>query len=292
MENSVRLSPSAISVFLGCQAKFYYRYIERLPEKPSVHQIRGRIIHKVLEVFFDTIDISKIDGSKHWHQVWEDFRKIIFELLEAEWKKIRVQGSQYADLFESQEQKEFFLQESKEFLDFFTVKLAYSLCNKSAELADDEWRELNLKKHFYPKHKEFKIELVEENIVGFIDKTLNLFGDGVAIVDYKTSKSTLPHFISESDLKQCKAYAWLWHKKFNELPRFISIFYVRDGESIYYPISERDLQEIENDIKTIRSKGREKSNFSKMPSRLCNYCDFFSHCFESREMFEKELGEK
>jgi len=286
MASNVRLSPSAISAFSSCEAKFYYRYIMHFPEKPSVYQIRGRIIHKIMEVFFDTMDISKIEKEKHWHSVWQEFRTLIFELLDAEWKKI---GSFYEDIFESKEQKEFLLQESKEFLDFFCVKLAYSLYNKSAELADDSWREENLKRHFYPKNREFKIELEKDNIVGFIDKTMSLYGKGVAIVDYKTSKSSLPHFISESDLKQCKAYAWLWFKKFQELPKFVSVFYVRDGESIYYPISERDLKEIEDDIQNIRSKGTSQQNFQKKPSKLCNYCDFFPKCFAGKEEFEKEL---
>ena len=290
MPNNIRLSPSGISTFAQCEAKFYYRHVLKIPEKPSVFQIRGRIIHKVFELFFENIQIAKIEKKKHWHSVWQDFKSFIFELLDTEWEKIGKQDSPYMDIFESKEQKEFLYQETKEFLDFFCVKMAYSLFNKVQELKDDEWFEQNLKKHFYPKHREFKIELLQDNIVGFIDKTLSLYGEGVAIVDYKTSKSSLPHFIAESDLKQCKAYAWLWFKKFKELPKFVSVFYVRDGESIYYPISEKDLQEIEGDIKSIRSKSLELSAFPKSPSVLCNYCDFFQKCFQSREEFERALA--
>ena len=289
MNSTVRLSPSGISAFTQCPRKFFFRQIEKLPEPSSVFQVRGRIIHKVFELFFQTIDISTIAVERHWHDIWKDFNAVCFELLDEEWAKIGKQGSQYEDIFESAGQKKELLNETREFLDFFSAKMAYSFYNKLHELEKDEWFDANLKKHFYPKGREFKIELEEENIIGFIDKTLNLYGNGVAIVDYKTSKSSLPHFISETDLKQCKVYAWLWFKKFNEIPRFVSIFYVRDGESVYYPISERDLKEVEESIAEIRSKGRELSNFHKKPSRLCEYCAFFEKCFEGKESFELSL---
>ena len=286
MAPSVRLSPSGISAFTQCPRKFYFRYIEKLLEPASVFQVRGRIIHKVFELFFQTIDIARIDQKKHWHGIWSDFRAVCFALLDEEWSKIGKPEAHYDDIFEGPGQKKEFFEETREFLDFFSAKMAYSFYNKLHELEKDEWFDANLKKHFYPKGREFKIELVEENIIGFIDKTLNLYGDGVAIVDYKTSKSSLPHFISETDLKQCKVYAWLWNKKFNEIPRFVSIFYVRDGESVYYPISERDLKEVEDSIEEIRAKGREKENFRKKASRMCEYCAFFPNCFESKQDFD------
>ncbi|MFH0714576.1 MAG: PD-(D/E)XK nuclease family protein, partial [Candidatus Diapherotrites archaeon] len=128
---------------------------------------------------------------------------------------------------------------------------------------------------------------------GIVDKTMQLFGQGMAIVDYKTSKSSLPHSISERDLKQCKAYAYLWNAKFQEMPRFVSIFYLRDGESVYYPISERDLKEIEDDVKNIRGREKDKPQFELKPQTLCKYCDFFSKCYASEEDFlQKRDAEK
>lgn len=289
MNSTVRLSPSGISSYYSCPRKFYYRQVEKLPEKPTVFQIRGRILHKCFELFFNAVDISKISEEKHWHDIWKDFRSVLFALLEEEWAKIGKPDSGYEDIFESKAQSSELLSETREFVDFFAAKMSYSFYNKLHELEKDDFFDLNLKKHFYPKGREYRIELEEENIIGFIDKTLNLYGKGVAIVDYKTSKSRLPHFISESDLKQCKVYAWLWFRKFQELPKFISIFYVRDGESVYYPISEADLKEVDESIAEIRSKGRVKENFAKKASPLCNYCDFFPHCFESKEAFELSL---
>ena len=35
---------------------------------------------------------------------------------------------------------------------------------------------------------------------------------------------------------------------FGEMPKHISFYYLRTGESVFYPISERDIEEIKNDI--------------------------------------------
>ncbi len=288
MAETVRLSPSAIATFSQCPRKFYYSFVEKLPTKPTVHLVRGRILHKVLEDFFGAVSIAHVKQEQHWKETWEDFRKLMFELLEKEWAQI---GSpKYPDCFESEGQKAEFKEETEEFLDFYCAKLAYALHNKlKTENKESQWFQSNIQRHFYPKDREYKLELEDENFVGIIDKTMSLYGKGMAIVDYKTSKSELPHSISERDLKQCKAYAFLWNAKFQEIPKFVSIFYLRDGESVYYPISQRDLDEIEADVKNIRAREKEKPKFELKPQHLCKYCDFFSKCYTSEEEFQKKF---
>ena len=42
-------SPSSIITYRQCPRKYYYHYIENLPTKPSIHTIRGKIVHSVLQ---------------------------------------------------------------------------------------------------------------------------------------------------------------------------------------------------------------------------------------------------
>ena len=147
----------------------------------------------------------------------------------------------------------------------------------------------DVKRFFYPKDREYKLEFLEQNMIGFVDKTMSLLGGGIAIVDYKTSKTTLPHYISKEDLKQCKVYAYLWKSLFGDAPRHISVFYLRDGESVYYPINEKDFEEIKKDVEEIRAKEIEKNNFPKTVTKLCDYCDYWTLCFKNREDYEKQL---
>ena len=128
-----------------------------------------------------------------------------------------------------------------------------------------------------------KLELVEQGMKGFVDKTINIFGKGIAIVDYKTSKCPLPHFIPEGHLKQGKVYAFLWNEIHKEMPKHVSFYYMRTGESVFYPISETDIEEIRNDIKEIRSKKPVISEFPRSETRLCDFCDFKPFCLRDKE---------
>ena len=45
------LSPTAINTYLSCPRKFYFRYIEKRKSRPSIHLIRGQIVHRTLHEF-------------------------------------------------------------------------------------------------------------------------------------------------------------------------------------------------------------------------------------------------
>lgn len=276
--NEIKLSPTAIACYFECPRKFYYLYVQGLEEKPTPAKVRGKIVHKVLENFFSFVKFEDITSEEEWQDLWKKFRKILFSLLEVEWKSI---GKNYPDCFRSQKEKEEMLDETKDFLDFYAAKLAFSLINKLKEWdRNSEWFEENLKRFFFPKDVEAKLELEEEGLTGFVDKTMSVFGNGIAIVDYKTNKCPLPHFIPETHLKQAKAYAFLWKQIFGELPKHVSFYYLRSGESVYYPISEKDVEEIKKDLEEIRSKKLKEAEFPKKKSKLCNFCDFKVLCWK------------
>jgi CRISPR/Cas system-associated exonuclease Cas4 (RecB family) len=262
--NNIRLSPTGIACFYECPRKFYYIHIRGIEEKPKPSMVRGKITHRVLEHFFTFVDLTDIEEGDNWQEVWQRFRKVLFSLLETEWKQI---GKAYDDCFKDQKQKDEFLEETKEFLDFYGIKLAFSLVNKMREMdRNSEWFQEDIKRFFYPKDMEMKLELENGGMAGFVDKTMSIFGKGIAIVDYKTSKCPLPHFIPEAHLKQGKAYAFL-----------------RTGESVFYPISERDIEEIKKDIDLIRGKKPVIEEFQKNVSKLCDFCDFKEFCVKKKE---------
>ena len=286
INNNTRLSPTAISCYCECQRKFFYIYIKEIKEKPTPDKVRGKIVHKVLENFFTFVDLIKIKEEK-WQDLWKKFRSILLSLLESEWKQI---GCAYENCFENDKQKTDYFDETLEFLDFYAIKLAFSLMNKMRELdKNSKWFEYNIKRFFYPKDRETKLELKDDGIVGFIDKTMSLFGDGIAIVDYKTSKCVLPHFIPNTHLIQGKAYAYLWKRVFNKLPKHISFYYLRTGETIYYKISDNDISEIENIITEIRNKNLDVSEFQKSKTKLCEFCEFKLFCFKDAESQSEQI---
>lgn len=52
------LSPSSVNTYLGCSARWKYRYIDRLPDPASGSLVRGRAVHRLTSYWFS----AKING--------------------------------------------------------------------------------------------------------------------------------------------------------------------------------------------------------------------------------------
>ena len=247
-----------------------------IKEPNSVHMVRGTILHKVIENFYNTENLLADIGDWHW-----DAKKFFAEMvriLDEEWAKI---GAEYEDIFTNKEQKDEFYHETKDFLDFHSTKLAFALHKKKSELdPDSRWYETEIKKHFFPKDREAFIE--NDEIMGYIDKVINLYGNGVAIIDFKTSKSGLPSFIDEGHLLQLKAYAYLWNLKHGQVPKFVGIEYMRSGNTIFYPITKQDLDEVDKLITKLK-EARDTNNFLVNRQRLCDWCYYKDRCLKLTE---------
>ena len=46
------LSPSRVSAFTTCPMQFRFASIEKLPEPPQVHTVKGTLVHRALELLF------------------------------------------------------------------------------------------------------------------------------------------------------------------------------------------------------------------------------------------------
>jgi len=77
------LSPTAINTYLACPRKYYLRYFKKLPSRPSIHLIRGNVVHKVIARFNQTwrkpmVQTSSLDLTiallKIFEEVWEKAR--------------------------------------------------------------------------------------------------------------------------------------------------------------------------------------------------------------------------
>lgn len=268
-----KLSPSQIVLYDYCPRKYYYRYVLGVKEPSTPATVRGTIFHRVLELFYDFIDVKAYVG-KSWEEISESFKKILEQVFRIEWSKI---GSTYDDVFTNSDVKEEYERETLDFLKFYAVKEAYRLHQfLKKNDSSDEWFLVNFERVFKPRSREEYIEL--DDVKGYIDKTVNLFGKGVGIVDYKTSDNSLPHVIDRSHLLQLKAYAYLYNRGKGLLPDHLSIYYAKTGESVYYPLRDGDLLEVERLINEIKSKSRDISDFPQKPSKLCENCFYYNMC--------------
>ncbi len=271
-KNNNKLSPSKIVTYYKCPRKYWYKYIKKIPEPSTEATIRGTIFHKILEDFYDLLEPKKLKGLS-FTQIKDFFQNMLINLLQIEWNKI---GKEYEDVF-TRESKDYFFEETKEFLDFYAVKEAYKIYQfLKKSNPEDKWFELNFNTMFKPKSREEYIST--EEVHGYIDKTVNLFGKGIGIVDYKTSKTNLPHYLDKSHKIQLKVYAYLYYKEHGILPTYGSIYYARDGETIYYEVKKEDIKKVEQMISEIKNKEEKIKNFPKNKTGLCEYCFYKNIC--------------
>ena len=205
-------SPSSINTFKQCQRKYYYQYIEKLPTKPSIHLVRGNIVHSTLEDFYD-IDVSSFTKENYSLK----FKEAIQRLLFFQWKQYH---EKLNELNLSQDQLKFYFEESmlmtlnwhNQFLRDFNKKLesnGHSILQAFQDLTPV--REL-----------EYRSE--EKQVRGFID-AIHHFGDEVHIVDYKTNARS---DLKDSIMLQLSIYAMMHQEKHGKIPEKVGAFFLRD----------------------------------------------------------------
>ena len=77
-------SPSSINTFKQCPRKYYFHYIEKLASFPSIHLIRGKLTHSILEDFFD-VNVEHLTKDNFMF----DSRVVLTELFKKHWEANR-----------------------------------------------------------------------------------------------------------------------------------------------------------------------------------------------------------
>jgi RecB family exonuclease len=70
------LSPSQASTYLGCSAKWWFRYGLGLPDPASGGAVRGRAVHKAIEYYMRAkmagVILDARDLEHDWDQIWDE----------------------------------------------------------------------------------------------------------------------------------------------------------------------------------------------------------------------------
>ena len=190
------LSPTAVNTYLSCPRKFYYRYIQKLKTKPSIHLIRGQIVHQVLHRFHK--NHPRIAPATEIAAIRQELLTTFNQLWD------RAEGRLKA-LNMTQEQLEFYHDDSELMLFNFS--------------------------HWFYKRQMPCPDLTEARLYS---QTLRLMGivdaihetpDKVILVDYKTSKNPV---ITDDMKRQAAIYALLYQDKFNVIPDAVWIHFLVD----------------------------------------------------------------
>jgi putative RecB family exonuclease len=250
------LSPSRAGDFMTCPLLYRFRVIDRIPERPSAAQVRGTLVHAVLERLFDMPAAARTPAAA-------------LELLGPEWERLLAEEPELATLFDDED-------------------------GSGGEGAQEEWlaearamveRYFSLEdpRRLEPASRELYVETVLESglqLRGYIDR-LDVAPTGeVRVVDYKTGRAPRADFEARA-LFQMKFYALVLWRLRGTVPRLLQLMYLGNGEILRYSPDEADLRATERKVealwKAIR-RAMDSGEWRERTSRLCDWCDHKQRC--------------
>jgi putative RecB family exonuclease len=246
------LSPSRAADFKQCPLLYRFRAIDRLPETPTRAQVRGTVVHAVLEQLFDLPAAERGPDAARL-------------LVEPAWQRERSRRPEVAELFEAAG--------ADDVADWLAS--VQGLLERYFELEDPATLEPAAREEL------IEVELGGDTLLrGYIDR-LDIAPSGeVRVVDYKTG--TAPRAVGEAKaMFQMKFYALAVLRSRGVVPRQLRLMYLADGQALVYEPDEGELARFERTVLAIWSAIKAAAatgDFRPSPSRLCEWCDHKARC--------------
>ncbi|MEU4671442.1 RecB family exonuclease [Amycolatopsis sp. NPDC023774] len=248
------LSPSRASDFKQCPLLYRFRAVDRLPEVPTKAQVRGTLVHAVLERLFGLPAGERVAPRAK-------------DLLAPTWAELSAASPEWTELFTDAEAGE-------------TDKWL-----ASAEKLLDAYFELEDPRRLEPEACELHVEIELGSGVllrGYIDRVDVAPTGEIRVVDYKTGAA--PREIGEAKaMFQMKFYAVVLWRLRGVVPRQLKLMYLTDGQSLAYTPDEAELVRFERTLEAIWQailKAGKTGDFRPNPGKLCSWCDHQAHCPE------------
>ncbi|HVV10674.1 RecB family exonuclease [Amycolatopsis sp.] len=246
------LSPSRASDFKQCPLLYRFRAVDRLPEAPTKAQLRGTLVHSVLERLFALPQRDRLPARAK-------------ELLEPAWSQLSGDRPEWTELFDGEDPAQ------------VTDWLG------SAEKLLDSYFALEDPTRLQPEACELHVEIELDSGVrlrGYVDR-LDVAPTGeIRVVDYKTGAA--PREIGEAKaMFQMKFYAVVLWRLRGVVPRQLKLMYLTDGQSLAYTPDEPELRRFERTLEAIWQailKAGKTGDFRPSPSRLCDWCAHQALC--------------
>jgi putative RecB family exonuclease len=247
------LSPSRASDFKHCPLLYRFRAIDRLPESPTPPQVRGIVVHAVLEELFGLPAAERLPERAH-------------ALIAPVWARVREERPELAELFTGDDA-------GQELADWLA---------SAGELIDSYFG-LEDPRLFDPEARELLVEIELSSGVllrGYIDRLDAAPTGELRVVDYKSGVA--PREFNEAKaLFQMKFYAVaLWRLR-GVVPRQLRLMYLADRQSLTYTPDEAELARFERTLDAIWQailKAGRTGDFRPNPGKLCDWCSHKERC--------------
>lgn len=257
------LSPSRAGDFKQCPLLYRFRAIDRLPERPTRAQVRGTLVHAVLERLFDLPAAERVPDraralvGPEWTRMCADEPGLVTALFP---------GAAFPDVA---------------FPDATDPELDGWL-DSAGGLLDSYFR-LEDPRRLEPESRELLVETELESgllLRGYLDR-LDVAPDGTTrVVDYKTGAAPRPAAEARA-LFQMKFYALALLQLRGVVPTQLRLMYLADGESLTY---EPDADELWRFARTLDAiwlaitTAGAAGDFRPNRSRMCDWCSHKALC--------------
>jgi len=271
----MRLSPTSIITYTRCPREFYYHYVKKLPTPPSIHLVKGNLVHHVLENFFKVPFNKDLEGT---------MEKLFNKELESNKDNLE-------ELNLSKQEIDRSIQECRNMIEMwlnnFRIKIDHLIWAQKAE--NDRHAYFLLK----PKVREKFYKDDELNLCGFVDRVHTDFDGVTTIGDYKTSNRYGIGIKNEYEI-QCSLYALLYKRIEGKVPDFTSIIFVRFGEEVRTRVTPSQISMALKLVKETNAstKSDKKEDYPKNECNFCKWCSYMDTCSKLEEFKDEKRQEK
>ncbi len=258
-------SPSSINTYRQCPRKYFFSYIMKLPSLPSIHLVRGNIVHSALEDFF------KIDPQTLSIEGFEiELNVILLELFNKHWDK---KQNKLQELELKPEQLAFYKEESMRMLNNWFQGFLNKLKIRMASLNFiDAYN--TLKPRTEVQYRSQKL-----GVRGFID-AIHEDKNQITLIDYKTSKKDV---LTDDYKLQLGIYALMYLEKHGIKPHRVGINFLKYGEK-FCEVNQELINFAKTEIEQVHKKTQSQDikDYPKKESPLCKWstgqCDYYEYC--------------
>lgn len=268
------LSPSRAADFKQCPLLYRFRAIDRLPERPTRAQVRGTLVHAVLERLFDLPAAQRLPERAR-------------SLVGPEWARMCAEDPGLADalvadaLVDGAQLEEAQLDGAQ--LDGDGADPGLTGWLDSAGPLLDSYFALEDPRLLEPAARELLVETELASgllLRGYLDRLDVAPGGETRVVDYKTGAA--PHQVFEARaLFQMKFYALALLQLRGTVPAQLRLMYLADGESLTYEPDEEELWRFARTLDAIWlaiTTAGATGDFRPNPSRMCDWCSHRAVC--------------
>ena len=244
------LSPSRISSFRTCPLQFRFVSIEKLPEPPQIHLVKGNFVHRVLELLLaHDPELRTPDAALD-----------AFEVTKTEYES----SVKFIALGLTEDAHDAFFKDSRQILNGY-----YRMENP---------RNTNVI------GLELKLEADFGKFVlrGIIDRLEYDENDQLVISDYKTGNTPSSKF-GKNKMDNMHLYASLCLRVRGELPQKLRLMYLKSSTSVEEEVTAQSNIKCEDAaIETFDqiAESCQSGVFATNKSGLCNFCAFKQWCPE------------